>query len=163
MKSDTPTFIGFAAPGGEWKPDFPSQVQAWCKQLAGETGEEIEIVITKAKQDKSRRQERGFHAMVSPWARERGWQLDALKQFLLRQIFGTHDFTDLKTGEVIQVLAEPHTSKLTRRQYSELIERSMEIAAEDGYYLIAPDEWRRAREEEQKKAAKVARKAAQAA
>ena len=159
MKSDVPEFLGYAAVGGEWKPDFPSQVAAWCRGLAGDTGAEIVITITRSEDTKSRRQEKGFHAMVSPWARAKGWDLDTLKQWLLARVFGTHLFTDPTTGEVFQILAEPHTSKLTKRQYSELIERSIDIAAEDGVILIAPDEWRRMKEQERKQAARKARAA----
>lgn len=151
MHSDIPTFTGYAHPGGKFDLDFPAQVKAWTKRLAGTTGAALEIRITEAGQEKSRKQEKGFHAMVSPWAKDRGWRLDALKQFLLKEIFGTHTFVDPRTGEELQLLAEPHTSALTRRQYAELIERTMEIAAEDGVYLMAPDEYRKAKEAEAKR------------
>jgi hypothetical protein len=145
------------------KADFPAQVQARVRELAGETGADIEMILMPAGQDKTRAQESGFHAMVSPWARERGWAIDALKQFLLKKIFGTHDFVDFTTGEVFQVLAEPHTSKLTKVQYSELIEQAMVLAAEDNFYLIAPDEWRKMKEDAAKQAAREAKKAGRAA
>jgi hypothetical protein len=158
VNSDVPVFGGYVAVGGKLTLDFPTQVTAWCRQLAGETGAEVNLLITDRNQEKTRLQEKGFHAMVSPWSRERGWEIDALKQFLLKRIFGTHDFIDFSTGEVVQVLAEAHTSKLTKRQYSDLIERTMEIAAEDGYYLTAPDEYRRIKEAERTKAARLAAK-----
>lgn len=156
--SDTPTFTGYGHPGGAYDIDFPPQVKAWVRQLAGTSGVALEIIITQAGQQKSRLQEKGFHAMVSPWAKARGWRIDDLKHFLLKRIFGTHDFVDPTTGEVFQVLAEPHTSKLTRRQYSELIEGAMEIAAEDDVYLVAPDEYRKAKEAAMKQAARDAKK-----
>lgn len=159
MNSDIPTFSGFAAVGGDWKADFPAQVKAWCRRLAGESGAALEIVITEAGQQKTRLQEKGFHAMVAPWAKHRGWRVDDLKQFLLKRIFGTHEFADPTTGEVYYLLAEPRTSQLTRRQYSELIEGAMELAAEDDFILIAPDEYRKAKEAAMKQAARAAKKA----
>lgn len=154
MNSDIPTFIGFAHVGGKLTLDFPAQVTAWCKRLAADTGEEVELLITKRGQQKSRLQESGFHAMIAPWWKERGWESNALKQFILKKTFGTHDFVDIETDEVIQVLAEPHTSKLTRAQYSELIENSMVLAAHDDFYLVAPDEYRKAKAAAAKKAAR---------
>jgi hypothetical protein len=46
------------------------------------------------------------------------------------------------------VLAEPHTSKLSRAQYAELIERTLEIAAECGVVLEAPQDYRERHERE---------------
>ena len=158
--SDVPQFAGIIDVGGKLTLDFPAQVKAWCRQLAGDTGEAVVVMIEKAGNSKSRLQEKGFHAMVSPWARERGWALEDLKQFLLKRTFGTHDFLDFNTGEVFQVLAEPHTSKLRRKQYSDLIENAMMLAAEDGCYLVAPDEYRKAKAVAEKQAARAARTAA---
>lgn len=156
--SDIPDFTGYAHVGGKLDIDFPGQVKARLRALAGETGAAVRFWFVNANESKSRKQEKGFHAMVSPWARERGWRIDDLKLFLLKKIFGTHDFVDFTTGEVFQTLAEPHTSKLTMRQYNDLIEGAMELAAEDDFYLIAPSEWRKAKEAEQRKAAKQAAK-----
>jgi len=140
--SDTPTFVGTVQPSGVWKFDDPDQVRDWLKHLAGDVGERVEVSIAKLGQDRSSRQNRGFHAMVSPWAKERGWQIEGLKQFLLKKVFGVLEFVDPGSGEVTEVLAEPHTSKLTKAQFSDLIERTLEIAAEDDFHLMAPDEYR---------------------
>lgn len=148
MSSDTPTFLGFVDAAGSWKFDQPEQVRDWLKHLAGGIGEEIEVTIAKRRQDRSSRQNRGFHAMISPWATGRGWEIEALKQFLLKKVFGVLEFVDPTSGEVTEILAEPHTSKLTKAQFSELIERTLEIAIEDGYRLLAPGEYRHARDYE---------------
>lgn len=159
MHSDVPIFLAWAHPTGKLDLDFPPQFKARVRELAGEKGAEVELIMTRAGQNKTRRQECGFHSMITPWARERGWEIDALKQYLLKRIFGTLEFVDPATGEITLVLAEPHTSKLTRRQYCELIERTLEIAAtDDGYYLTAPDEYRKAKEAALKQAAREARK-----
>ncbi|MGE3278041.1 MAG: hypothetical protein AB7O67_23260 [Vicinamibacterales bacterium] len=91
---------------------------------------------------KTRDQEKGFHAMIAPWARAEGHRIEDLKRDLLGEIFGYREHVNRFTGEVTMVLREPHTSRLSKRQYSELIERSIEIAAGCNVVLIAPDEYR---------------------
>ena len=110
----------------------------------------VEVEIREFHDVRSHRQNRGFHAMVGPWAKERGWRIEALKQFLLKQVFGVLEFVHPQTGEVHEVLAQPHTSTLTVPQFSELIEAALELAAEDGMFLTAPDEYRRQQEARQK-------------
>ena len=99
---------------------------------------------------KSRRQEKGFHAMIAPWAKGEGYRVDDLKRDLLLEIFGEREHVNHITGVVSMVLREPHTSTLTRQQYSELIERTLEIAADCSYILEAPDEYRERRQREAK-------------
>ena len=120
----------------------------------------VEVEYREFQETRSARQNRGFHAMIAPWAKERGWRIEALKQFLLKQVFGVLEFTDPKTGEVHEVLAEPHTSTLSVAQFSELIEASLELAAEDGMFLTAPDEYRRQQEARRRKEARKAKAAA---
>lgn len=91
---------------------------------------------------KTRKQEKGFHAMIAPWAKQEGHRVDDLKRDLLLEVFGEQEHLNPITGEVTMVLREPHTSTLTKAQYSELIERTLQIGAECGHTLIAPDEWR---------------------
>jgi hypothetical protein len=91
---------------------------------------------------KTRLQEKGFHAMIAPWAKAEGLSIDDLKHDLLREVFSLKEHVDRFTGEVSMVLREPHTSKLSRKDYSELIERTLQIAAECGHELVAPNEYR---------------------
>lgn len=132
--------------------DFPSQVIAWAKSLAGNTGAEIAVFIVDKAYFKTRAQESGFHAMIAPWAKQCGYTLPELKQYLLGEIWGwTVSQIDGKP-----ILVEPSTAKLSKAKYSELIEESMRIAAEkDDVYLIAPNEWREMKEKERKQQAKV--------
>jgi hypothetical protein len=102
----------------------------------------VEIKTESQEAMKSRQQEKGFHAMITPWAKEEGHLIEDLKRDLLREIFGTREHVDRFTGEVVLLLREPHTSKLSRKKYNELIERTLEIAAECGHVLVAPSEWR---------------------
>jgi ADP-ribose pyrophosphatase YjhB (NUDIX family) len=115
MKSDQPFFLCYAHPSGKLDLDFQHAFKARVRELAGETGAECELYLLPAGQEKTRKQERGFHAMVAPWAAKRGDSIDELKQWLLAEIFGTHNFKVPGTDVVITVLAEPHTSALTRQ------------------------------------------------
>jgi len=108
----------------------------------------------------TRRQEKGFHAMIQPWAKAEGLEIDDLKRDLLREIFGLREHTDRITGEVIMVLREPHTSKLNRKQYSELIERTLDIAAECGHVLRAPNEYTEMKRREAERARRQQRRSA---
>ena len=54
------------------------------------------------------------------------------------------------------VLREPHTSKLSRAKYSELIERTLEIAGECGVILVAPNEYRERKAKEAKRRTEAA-------
>lgn len=117
-------------------------------------GEELTLTIEPTESRKTRAQERGFHAMIQPWAKAEGHQIDDLKRDLLRAIFGEREHVNLLTGAVEVVLREPHTSTLTRAQYSELIERTLEIAASCGHVLMAPDEYRAWKAKRDKRVAK---------
>lgn len=151
MTSDLPEFDLQIDAGG--KPHFVhgGQARAYLKRFAGQL---ISAQFYPVQAKRTSRQNRGFHACITPWARERGWEIETLKQFLLGRIFGWHEFVDPTTGEVLKVLAEPHTSTLTVAQFCELIDRTLELAAEDGVFLVAPDEHRRAREAAARQAAR---------
>ena len=136
-------FVGFVDDTGRFRPDYPQQFQAWLQWLKGE---EVELELRKRRSKRSERQNRGFHAMITPWALGEGHQVDDLKRELLEAVFGTHDVTSLVTGEVLQVLNKPHTSQLTTAEMSELIERTLEIAAGCGVLLEAPSEYRERQE-----------------
>ena len=108
-------------------------------------GEEVlvEFADPTGEIPKTRQQEKGLHAMIAPWAKAEGHRVDDLKRDLLREVFGEQEHLNPITHEVSMVLREPHTSTLTKAQYSDLIERTLQIGAECGHVLIAPDEWRR--------------------
>lgn len=146
--STTPVFLAQGI-NGHVTMDYPHVVQAYVRSLAGDRETiDLEITITEAGTDKTRAQEAGFHAMITPWAHQRGESVDMVKQFCLAQAFGTHQFTHAGTGLVFDVLAEPRSSKLSRKKYALLIETAMQLAAEDrpSCILMPPDEYRRARE-----------------
>lgn len=158
MSEPVPFFRGTADAKGHIAFDFPRAVTGYVgKKFAGKA---VEVEIRELGDKRSDLQNRGFHAMVSPWARQEGWRVDALKLVLLKTIFGTSEMTNPATGEVELVQNEIHTSTLRVRQFCELIERTMDIAAEQGHVLVAPDEYRRQKLAEQKRIARQKAKVA---
>lgn len=150
---------GFAHVGGKLTLDFKTPFTAWIAKLAGTTGAEVVIFVADKAWLKTRQQEKGFHVMIQPLVAATGWSIAALKQYLLGEIFG---WADLKDG--IRVLVEPSTAALSKRQYSELIERTLEIGAtEFDTWLEAPSEWKVRQEAERRAAEKAARKQQRAA
>ena len=145
MINENPHY-GFAHVGGKLSLDFKSAFTAWIAKLAGDTGAEVGIFVFDKAWFKTRQQEKGFHAMIQPLSRETGWAMSALKQYFLGEIFGWNEIKGVK------VLTEPSTSALNKRQYSELIERAMDIAVTDfdGFQLEAPSEYRERKEKERK-------------
>src|SRR5690606_9292272 len=109
-------------------------------------GQPVDVMIAPQGAAKTRLQEKGFFAMISPWAKSEGHRIDDLKRDLLRHIFGEQEHVNPITGELTMVLREPHTSTLSRAKYSELIERTLEIAGECGVILEAPQEYRQRKE-----------------
>lgn len=154
MSLDPAVFVGKVDKDGKVHLDFPTQQRAFCKRKFA--GQCVDVVIASPGALKTRLQESGFHAMITPWAKEEGHRIDDLKRDLLREIFGEQEHTSPITGEVSMVLREPHTSKLNRAKYSELIERTLEIAAGCGHMLEAPNEYRERKAKEAKRKAKEA-------
>lgn len=154
MSADPSVFLGRVDENGVIRLDFPQRQRAYCKaKMAGQC---VDVIITPQGELKSRLQEKGFHAMITPWARESGQAIDSLKRDLLGEIFGWQEHVNTITGEVRMELREPHTSKLSRAKYSELIERSADIAAECGFILELPHEYRERKEREAKRRQRAA-------
>lgn len=154
MTPETTVFVGRCEMDGTIHLDFPQQQRAFCKRkLAGKC---IEIEIREQHTRRSDRQNRALHALLTPWARARGWQVDDLKDIMLGIAFGHIEKVMPVTGEIRQLLAKPHTSRLNVTDFCHLIEEVLRIAAEDDYWLEAPDEYRKAKEAAAKKARKAA-------
>jgi hypothetical protein len=147
---------GFAHVGGKLSLDFPTPFKAWIAKLAGTTGAEVGIFVVDLAWFKTRQQEKGFHVMIQPLSRASGWSMKALKQYFLGEVFG---FDEIKG---VRVLVEPSTAALNKKQYSELIERALDIAVTDfdGFQLEPPSEWTERKRQEREKHAKKAAKAA---
>ncbi len=134
--------------------EFPKQARAYCKRKLADQC--IDVILAPQGLMKSRLQESGFHAMITPWAKESGQRIDDLKRDLLAEIFGLQEYVSPINGVVAMVLREPHTSKLSRAKYSELIERTLEIAGECGFRLEAPNEYRERKAKDAAKRRKAA-------
>lgn len=154
MTSDVPEWDLSVDEQGRLTFAHPAQAHAYLRgQLKGQ---HIVGQFYAHRAKRSQRQNKGFHAMVWPWAKAEGHRIEDLKDDLLGVVFGYLEVTSLVTGEVKQVLAEPHTSTLSVGQFCELIDRTLEIAAEHGVILFAPDEYRRAKAARDKQAARAA-------
>ena len=139
------TFLGFVEPDGRLTLDHPAAFKAYiAKRLKGC---EVELEIRTRRTKRSDRQNRGYHAMIAPWCQDEGHEPDELKRQLLMHVFGTKEVTNPLTGEVVLVPQKPHTSTLTVREFSDLIEQTLILAAECGVVLMAPDEYRKAHPE----------------
>lgn len=148
MSQDPAVFIGAVDADGRIHLDHPQQQRAYCRaKLAGQA---VDVIVAPQGAMKSRLQEMGFHAMLKPWVKE-GQRIDDLKRDLLVHIFGHREHANPITGEVTLVPRELHTSTLSRAKYSELIERTLEIAAECGVWLEAPHEYRERKAREARK------------
>ncbi len=143
------TFDGFVTAQGKLTLDRPGMFKAFVAKKF--TGCEVVVSVEDKALAKTRLQECGFHAMLKPWCAE-GHDIDVLKYALKKQIFGEKEAVDPITGEVTMVLRKPHTSTLTKAEYSELIERTLEIAAGCGVLLEAPSEYKDRKRREAKKA-----------
>ena len=100
-------------------------------------GTDIVIEMFEKPVRRSMAQNDAFHAMVRPWAKEEGWDIDELKRDLLGTVFG---WEGSPLGEN-RVPKKPHTSQLTKEEFVELMERTVEIAARQGVILQLPDEY----------------------
>jgi hypothetical protein len=152
MSADPAVFRGRVDEDGGIRLDFPHQQRAYCKRVLA--AKYVDVVIAEQGSLKTRLQESGFHAMITPWARTEGHRIDDLKRDLLREIFGEREHVNPITGEITMVLREPHTSTLSRVKYSELIERTLEVAASCGHVLEAPHEYRERKRREAERATK---------
>ena len=150
-------FNGRVLPTGKVEWDFPQQVMAYLRHLHTKTGDgHITASFYPLRSKRTDRQNRALHAMLTPWARERGWTVDALKAAVLGLAFGHVEQVAPITGEVVKVLAEPKTSHLDVTKFCHLIETVLETAAEDDFWIDAPEEYTRAKAAALKKAAKLA-------
>lgn len=148
-------FYAYTVEDGSIQFEYADQQQRYCKAKFG-VGACLDVEIREHREKRSDRQNRALHALLAPWAKERGWNPDHLKLKMLEIAFGTIETTEPLTGKIVLMPAEPHSSHLNVTQFCHLIEEVLRVSAEDGYWLEAPDEYRLAKEKRDKKAAKAA-------
>jgi hypothetical protein len=157
---DQREFHGRLTANGQVVWDHPEVVAAYRKRLFASTDGFVTGQFYPFRSRRSDRQNRALHALLTPWARERGWSLDDLKDTMLGIAFGHVERVMPVTGEIVKVLAEPHSSHLDVTKFCHLIEEVLRVAAEDDYWLESPEEYKRAKEQARKQAAKKLAKAA---
>lgn len=158
MNGDVPEWDVLVDERGRVSFAHPAVARAYLRgKFAGKA---CVALFREVRQKRSDRQNRGFHAMVWPWLMAKpGWTIGRLKMFALGEVFGWIDLTHPLTGQVFTIPAETSTADLSVGQFCELIEGVLVMAAEqDGVVLVAPDEYRRAKEAEAKRLAREARK-----
>jgi hypothetical protein len=130
------------------KPSHPPSFYRLIAEVFG-LGEDIEIEVRRPVRKRSLKQNAGFHAMVSPWAQSEGYDIAELKRDLLGEVFGWRE--DVSPLSQQRMPNKPHTSDLSVEEFSLLIERTLQIAAECNVFLLAPNEYN---EQKQKRAKK---------
>lgn len=139
MRPAPRTFYGFVHEGKlvlSAKVSFAEHVRKHFKE-----GDDIEITVAPKRSRRTKAQNAAFYAaLLAPWAEQEGHDVDDLKRDLLGTIFGWSDKKSPLTGQPVPLKA--HTSDLTVEEGSIFIDRSIQIAAECGVFLLAPDEYR---------------------
>lgn len=156
---DQREFHGRLTSTGQIVWDFPGVVAAYRKRLFETTDGHVTGQFYPFRTRRSDRQNRALHALLTPWARERGWSMDDLKDTMLGIAFGHVEKVMPVTGEIVRLLAEPHSSRLDVTKFCHLIEEVLRVAAEDDYWLESPEEYRKAKEQAEKEAARKAKAA----
>jgi len=138
---------------GDLRFEFQGQQRAFCLKSFG-AGGCVDVEIREHREKRTDRQNRALWALLSEWCSKahQGWYPDDLKDVMLARVFGTIERTQPLTGEIIRVPAEPHSSRLGVSKFCQLIEAILETAAmsEPSVYLMAPDEYRIAKEKARK-------------
>lgn len=140
----------------------PKHARAWLKRR--HAGHVLVAQFYPHDAKRTDPQNRALHALVSAWLAagpesKGGWSIDGLKLFVLGEVFGRLELAHPVTGEVIYLPAETSTARLSKAKFCTLIEGVLEMAAEqDGIYLDAPDQYRKAKQQEARRLARLAQK-----
>lgn len=149
--SESATFLATVDAEGRIRVDFPAQQRAYCKaRMAGEC---VELEVRPQSSKRTDRQNKALHALLREWGKDSGNDPDDLKEIMLGIAFGHIEKAMPITGEIRNVLAKPHSSRLNVTEFCHLIEEVLRVAAENGTILQAPEEYRKAKAEEAKRRA----------
>ncbi len=153
-------FHGQVFPDGRVQWDFPAQVIAWRRKLAGGSQQPISAAFYEFRSKRSDRQNRALWALLNAWCEEaeQGWRPDDLKDAVMAHVFGTIEATNPLTGVVTLVPAVVRTSSLNVSEFCKVIESILELAAtsEPSVFLESPDEYRKAKQLADRKRDKIA-------
>lgn len=126
-------------------PDYEKEYNAHLAEL---DGYEVEQVVRKRRSKRSDRQNRWLWSFLRPFAEHLGYQPEELLMIGLVAVFGTHDVMGYTVPK------EPHSSKLNTDQFSDLCEWFVQKAAEVDFLVLYPEEFKRQKKEQQKRAQK---------
>jgi hypothetical protein len=145
------TFLGFCDKSGHFAFDVPAAYKAFMRQQAGK---ELEVEIRERRSRRSDRQNRAFWAALTPWAHFLGYEPTELKNELMALLWGYEEQPSALTGEMRMVPVKGRSSKLNTQEMSELMEFAAVKAAETGYVMELPDEFKARKQQEAKEAKK---------
>ena len=143
---------GEIAEDGVIRLDLPrTSVQALCK--ARFAGQRIDCEFRPRKSKRTAQANAAFHAGLFEWAAHkqlagepaRVWVED-MKDDLLGLCWGYVVRQNQLTGEITKRLVEPHTSRLTVAQFTELFDVALVEAAKDGHVWRLPGRHRQRRD-----------------
>jgi hypothetical protein len=98
----------------------------------------VTLRITAGKRSRTSNQNKFFHGVIVKLIAEHtGYSLSEAKDAILLTLI-PQEITDIKTGEIVRVPG--HSSRLTVKEFNELIERALQLGAELGVYIPTPDE-----------------------
>lgn len=127
--------------------DFPSQYRAFIQTLAGH---EVEIEIRRKRTKRTVKQNAYLHAAIKPYADHLGYTVEELKLVLLGECFGYHQIKG------VTMPVKLHTSELSTQEFVDITELLIQKAAEDGVMILYPEEFKRERRKQERKAARAA-------
>jgi hypothetical protein len=127
--------------------DFPQDYRNWIKQFAGH---EVEIEVRKRRSKRTLKQNAAYHAAIAPLAEHLGYQTEELKLAMLGGCFGWREVA----GANLPIRL--HTSDLNTKDFAQLMDYTLQIAAENDVLILDPSEWKAAKRKQQRKAAKAA-------
>ena len=87
-------------------------------------------------------QNRLMWVLLKPFAEHLGYTAEELKLELMGLLWGTEERTNPFTGEVQLVPKRRRTSRLTKDEMRQFIDFMVQKAAETGYVMALPDDWR---------------------
>jgi hypothetical protein len=134
--------------GKYFLPDSKREWEALKQSLAGY---EVDVELRKHRSKRSLDQNAFFHAAIAPLAEHLGYTTEELKLDLLGTKYGWHE---LKSGTKVPLRL--HTSDLNTKDFAELMDHTIQIAAEEGILILDPSQWKAQKKRSAKTAAKVA-------
>ena len=91
-----------------------------------------EIVVRKARKEKTHQQRKTWHALLTEFGQALGYTMPQMKQVVKREIFGA-EWIKLPNGKEVEVIQSSEDED--RHGYANLIDHTLRIAAENGVLL----------------------------